>query len=263
MPFPQIAGGATDAPPALRDRITAHPTPQMLVGAVTMLLLNASSRMRRSTSLPSRCTMMMSAFAGWSSKEATTLLTALPEDARTAITPDPDIPAQRLARPKRQDSFRQALDALTALPLSVAIPALHVPGELTRALLPSDQRQASACLAQALRAHDDCFLAIIDALADPPRTTILPLPRSAIHAAALRTFAAADPLAVHHLASALRSRTPTAALDALMDAPFDALARIWQLLPEDFQQAMLGDKDALLRDVTAPGRAGALVQILQ
>jgi len=48
-----------------------------------------------------------------------------------------------------------------------------------------------------------------------------------------------------------------------MDAPFDTLTRIWRLLPETLQHAVLGDLDALLRDVAAPGRVDDLAQALQ
>jgi hypothetical protein len=106
-------------------------------------------------------------------------------------------------------------------------------------------------------------LALVDALADVPRTAILPPPRSAPRAVAVRAIAAADPLAAYRLAHALRKGKSDAVLNALMDAPFDTLTRIWRLLPETLQHAVLGDLDALLRDVAAPGRGDDLAQALQ
>jgi len=249
--------------PALHDWIATHPTAQAAVAATTALRVAAQLI---DDNIDARCAALAEAFAGWSSEEATELLAALPDNMRIALSPHPDIMTRRLARPKRQNSFRQALDALAALPPSAALPALYALDVLALLAFTSDrnqQRQVGACLAQALRAHGRRFLEIVDTLTDAQRKAILPRPQSAPHAAAVRAIAAADPLVAHRLAHALHALSPTAALDALTEAPFDALARIWRLLPEDLQQSALGDIDALLADIAAPGCAEALARTLR
>jgi len=152
--FVQIAGGMREMPPALRDWITAHPTPQAYGTAATAL-----HAVLQSITIPfaARCTALAEAFAGWSSEEATTLLAALPDTARAVLRPDPEVLADALAHPDRRDAFRQALDALDALPPSVAIPALHALGALAQTKTPSDQRHAGEILATVLRNHGRIF----------------------------------------------------------------------------------------------------------
>ena len=256
--FVQIASGTREMPSGLRDWITAHQTPQAHVAAVTVLHAAAQSG-----STADRCTALAVAFAGRSSEEATAFLAALPDDAHTALHPPPDALVNTLAHLNRRDAFRQALDALSALPPAATHPALLALGTMGAASTLDQRRQAGTALAQALRHHGDCFLALVTTLADAPRTAILPRPRSVTHAAAVRAIAATDPLVAHHLAHALRKGEADATLDALMDAPFDALTRIWRLLPEDLQQFVLGDRDALLTNVAASGCADALTQTLR
>jgi hypothetical protein len=258
--FVQIASGAREMPLALRDWITAHPTPHACRTAATAL--HAALR-SIATPVAARCAALAAAFAGWSSEEATALLAALPDTARAVLRPDPEALADALAHPDRRGTFRQALGALAALPPSAALPALLALGALAAAYHVSAQQDAGKGVAQALRSSGSCFLALVDTLTDASRTAILPLPRSASHAAAVRAIAAADPLVAHHLAHALRFRNPTAALDALTEAPFDALTRIWRLLPKALQQFVLGDRDALLHNVAAPGCGDDLAQALQ
>jgi hypothetical protein len=258
--FVQIASGAREMPLALRDWITAHPTPHACRTATTAL--HAALR-SIATPVAARCAALAAAFAGWSSEDATALLAALPDDVRTALHPGANALADALAHPDRRNTFRQALGALAALPPSAALPALLALGALAAAYHVSAQQDAGKGVAQALRSSGSCFLALVDTLTDASRTAILPLPRSASHAAAVRAIAAADPLVAHHLAHALRFRNPTAALDALTEAPFDALTRIWRLLPKALQQFVLGDRDALLHNVAAPGCGDDLAQALQ
>jgi hypothetical protein len=258
--FVQIASGAREMPLALRDWITAHPTPHACRTAATAL--HAALR-SIATPVAARCAALAAAFAGWSSEEATALLAALPDTARAVLRPDPEALADALAHPDRRGAFRQALGALAALPPSAALPALLALEALAAAYHVSAQQDAGKGVAQALRSSGSCFLALVDTLTDASRTAILPLPRSASHAAAVRAIAAADPLVAHHLAHALRFRNPTAALDALTEAPFDALTRIWRLLPKALQQFVLGDRDALLHNVAAPGCGDDLAQALQ
>jgi hypothetical protein len=174
--FVQIAGGIPTMPSALRDWIAANPTPQATVGAITALRV----AMQRDNQ-PDHCHALAHALEGWSWQKTNALLDALPNDARIALRPDPDVLARRLTRCDRKRDFRQTLDALAALSPSVTLPALLALG--------------------------DCFLVLVDTLANAPRRKILPLPRSATRATAVHAIAAADPLAAHRLAHALRCRT--------------------------------------------------------
>ena len=258
--FVQIASGIQEMPLALRDWITAHPTPHACRTAVTALHIALRSI---ATPVAARCTALAEAFTGWSSEEATALLAALPDTARDVLRPDPEVLADALVHPDRRDAFRQALDAIDSLPPAATRPALFALGMLASAFNPDLRGQARSALAQALRDHGDCFLALVDALADEQRIEILPLPRSAPHAAEVHAIAAADPLAAYRLAHALQSRSPTAMLDALTDAPVDALTRIWGILPKDLQQSVPGDRDTLLHGVAAPERANDLAFVLR
>jgi hypothetical protein len=259
--FVQIAGGMQAMPLALRNWVVTNPTPQALVAPITVLRTRAEAQLDRDTPA-NRCTALTAVFAGRSSEEAMALLAALPDDVYTMLHPAPDALANTLAHPDRRDAFRQTLDTITALSPSVAISALHALDALTQATKPFSQRQAGASLAQALRNHGDGFLALVDTLADAPRTAILPPPQSEINGVAIRAIAAADPLVAHHLAHALRSPSPTAVLDALAAAS-DTLTRIWHLLPDALRQSVLGDRYALASAAAAPGGADALMQTLR
>jgi hypothetical protein len=258
--FVQIAGCRRDLPPALRDWITAHPTPHAYGTAATAL-----HAVLQSITIPfaARCTALAEAFAGWSSEEATTLLAALPDTARAVLRPDPEVLADALTHPDRRDAFRQALDAIDSLPPAATRPALLALETMGTSLDDDRRQQAGAALAQALRNHGRIFADIVGALNDDARFAVLPRRDHPHDEAALFPLAVADPLVAHHLAHALWAGDMPAALDALMNAPFDALARIWRLLPEDLQQFVLGDRDALLREVAAPGHADALAQTLR
>jgi len=257
--FIQIAGGSPTMPPALRAWITAHPTPQAMAAASTVL--RAAARLATDP-VADRCAALAAALAGWSREETGALLAALPDDAHAALRPDSNALACALARPDRRDAFRQALDALAALPPSAALPSLHALDALAQAPNLAFRRQAGACLAQALRDHGHCFLALVDALADTPRKETFPRPRSATCVAVVRTIAAADPLAAYRLAHALQSRSPTAMLDVLAAAS-DTLTRIWHLLPDALRQSVPGDRYALASAAAAPGGADALMQTLR
>jgi len=258
--FVQITGHMPEMPLALHDWIAARPNVKAAVAAATALRVAGRSG---DDNVAARCAALAEAFNGWSSEEAAVLLEALPDAIRAALSPHPDILTQRLARPKRQNSFRQALDALAALPPSAALPALHALSALAQAPNPAFRRQAGACLAQALRDHGHCFLALVNAVARGYRSALLPLPQTRTFAAALDMVAAASPLVAHNLAHALRDGGAAAALDALATTPLDEMPGIWRLLPEAFQQFVLSDCDALLTDVAAPGRADALAQALR
>jgi len=258
--FVHIAGRRREMPPALHDWIVAHPTPQVMAAASTVL--RAAARLATDP-VAARCAALAAALADWSREETDALLAALPDDAHAALRPDSDALTAALAHPDRRDAFRQALDSLDALPPSVAIPALHTLDALMQATTPSVRRYAGEGLAQALRAHGGRFLAIVDALADAQRKAILPPLRSAPHSAAIRTLASADPLVAHRLAHALRDGNAAVVLDALADSSLEKTLHLWRLLPDTIRSAILGDGDTLLADVAAPGRADSLAQTLR
>jgi len=233
--FVQIAGCRQDLPPALRDWIVTHPAPHACRTAVTVL------RAVQNRDPIARCTALMHALAGWSAAEADTLLAALPDDVHTALRPDSDALADALAHPDRRTAFRQALDALAALPPSVAIPAYHALDALAQAMTPSEQQHAGMELARALRDRGGIFTNIAGALNDAARSAVLPRLNDPHVGSALDDLAAADPLVAHHLAYALHTHDPIAACNALAAASLDETKRLWRLLPETLQHAVLAD----------------------
>jgi len=258
--FVQIAGRRREMPPALRDWIMAHPTPQAMAAASTVL--RAAARLATDP-VADRCAALAQALADRSREETDALLAALPDDAHAALRFDSNALTAALAHPDRRDAFRQALDSLDALPPAATLPALLALEVLASASDPVLRRQAVCSLAHVLRDHGDCFLALVDALANTLRKETFPRPRSATCVAAVRTIAAADPLAAYRLAHALRDGNAAVVLDALADSPLEKTLHLWRLLPEALQQFVRGDCDALLRDVAAPGRADALAQALR
>jgi uncharacterized membrane protein YeaQ/YmgE (transglycosylase-associated protein family) len=266
LPFPdpvafvQIACGERDMHPALRAWITAHPIAQTTAAAVTVLRVG---RRFGVGSVDTRCAALARAFAGWSSEEATALLAALPKDARAALRPNANALANALAHPDRRNAFRQALDTITALSPSVAIPARHALNELAKASKWFFQRQASAALARALRDHGDCFTAIVGALDDSVRSAVLPRLNDPHVGSALDALTAADPFVAHHVAHALRgANPPDEVLTALATAPLDKMLHLWRLLPEPLQHDIIGDRGALIA-AAAPERADDLAQAQQ
>jgi len=163
------------------------------------------------------CTAPARALEGWSWKETNTLLAVLPDDVHAALHPNADALANALAHPDRQDAFRQAPDALDMAPPFAALPARYTPDALTQATTLLSQRQASEGLAQTLRAHGDCFLAIMDTLADAQQAVALPVRDNETHAG-LHVLAVAAPPVVHYLAYALRDDSAAVALNALAAA---------------------------------------------
>ena len=258
--FAQIAGGSRRMPPTLRDWIAAHPTAQAAAAAVTVLRVAARSV---GDDVVACCPALAAAFTGWSLEEMTALLAALPDDVVAALRPNVDTLANALAPPAQRDAFRQALDAITTLPPSAALPSLHALDALTASTEIRRRRQAGKELARALRDHGDCFAAIVGALRPNVRTALLPPSNDPQIESALRDITAADPLVAYALAHTLRSRNPTAAIDTLAATRPQEARRIWHMLPETLQQSVLGDRDALFRDVAAPGRADALAQTLR
>ena len=256
--FVQIAGRRREMPPALRDWITAHPTPRSCSTAITLLHI-AEQR-----GVPiDRCAALAAALADWSREETDALLAALPDDAHAALRPDSNALACALAHPDRRDAFRQALDARDALPLSAALPARHALDALAQTTTPSDQRHAGETLATVLRNHGSIFADIVGALNDAARSAVLPRLNDPHIESALDDLAAADPLVAHHLAHALWAGDMSAAIDALADSLLEKTLHLWHLLPDTICSAIPGDGDALLRDIAAPGRPHALARALR
>jgi hypothetical protein len=256
--FVQIACGERDMHPALRDWIMEHPTPQALAG-VTILLRAA----KRHGLVHSRVAALSRALAGWGREETDALLAALPGNVVAALHPHPDILTPHLSRPNRQDAFRQALDALTALPPSAALPVLHALDALAAAQHGNDQRDAGEEAARALRDHGGIFAVIVGTLRDDVRAAIVPPPDAPSVKSAINALAIINPLVAHYLAYALRDADAAVALAALTESAPDTLTRIWDLLPETLQQSVLGDRDALLHDVAGPDGADMLAQTLR
>jgi hypothetical protein len=258
--FVQIVCGEREMPPALHDWIVAHPTPHAYGTAATIL-----RAAEQSDAIAARCAALAQALADWSREETDALLAALPDDTHAALHPNADALTAALAHPDRRDAFRQALDALDALPSSAALPARHALDALAQTKTPSDQRHAGEILALAtvLRNHGRIFADIAGALRHDKRAALLPHWDDPCVGSSLETLAVADPLASYHVAHALHANDPAAARDALATAPLDKMPGIWRLLPDTIRSAILGDRDALLRDVAAPGRADALAQALR
>jgi hypothetical protein len=255
--FVQIACGERDMHPALRDWIMEHPTLQALAGATP--LLHAAKRYGQRDG---QSAALSRALAGWSWEETNALLAALPKDVRTTLLPDRDTLANTLAHPDRQDAFRQALDTIDSLPPAATLSALLALETLVHAIQRSTQRQAGKELARALRDHGRTFTAIVRALHDNVRSAILPR-RDAPHIESeLEDIAGVNPLVAYHLAYALWDFSPDVVIDALTAAPPQETQRIWRLLPDALQCAVLGDINALAENVAAEGQADALAQML-
>ena len=257
--FVQIVGRTLKMPPALRDWIASHSTPQAHVAA--MILLRAAAPLP-TESVASRCVALAQALAGWRWEKTNTLLAALPNAASAALRPDRHVLAQRLTSPDRRSAFRRALDMIAALPPSVAVPARHTLVTLGKGGVASDQQHAGECLATVLQAHGDCFLAILDALAVTHQTSMLPVPDDEMRDG-MRPLASADPLVAHRLAHALWDGDVTAALDALAAASLETALRRWRLLPDTIRSAVISLGNTLIRNVAAPEYANALAQTLR
>jgi len=256
--FVHIAGGAREMPPALRDWIAAHPMPQAQ-SAVIIILRTAA----RHGSSVERCATLSCVLAGWSWEETNALLAALSDDMRMALLPDADALTNALAHPDRRDAFRQALSALAALSPSAALPSFHALGALAEAGTGAEQRHAGEGFARTLHFHGRIFAAIVEMLRDDVRRSVLPSSHDPHVETTLRNLAADAPLVAHHLAYALHDNDPRAVCTALATMPPQEALRVWNLLPETLQHAVLGDRDALLADVATPERADDLAQALR
>ena len=253
----QIVGKRQDIPPALREWIMSHSTARAAT-ATTVLRVTARSL---NDEIPNRCAALATAFTEWPPWEIMALIAVLPSDVRTTLFPNPDALTHVLAHPNRKSAFRKALNTLAALPPFVMLPALHALDAMAVTEYADSHREAGAALAQALRHSGDCFLAIVDTLADTYQENVLPA-RDDETRAHMHALAAVDPLVAHRLAHALRKGEAESAFDALMDVPFDALTNTWRLLPDAIQQFVIGDHEALLNAAAAPGCTKTLAQML-
>ena len=256
--FVQIACEEREMPPALRDWITAHPTPHAYGTAATIL-----RAAEESDAIAARCAALAQALADWSREETDALLAALPKNARAMLRFNTNALARALAHPDRRDAFRQALDALDALPPAATLPSLLALETMVTSLDDDRRQQAGAALAQALRNHGRIFADIVGVLNDDARLAVLPRLDHPHDEAALDPLAVTDPLVAHHLAHALWAGDMPAALDALADSSLEKTLHLWRLLPDTIHSAVLSLGNTLIRNVAAPERADALVQALR
>ena len=257
--FVQIACAQQwEIPPALRDWIVTHLAPHACRTVVTIL-----RAAEQSDAIAARCAAIARAPAGWSTEEINALLAALPKNARAVLRSNTNMPANAPTHPDRQDAFRQALNALAALPLAAALPARHALDARAQTAWRSGRRHAGEIPATVLRSHGRIFADIVGALADDARSAVLTRLNDPHVGSALDDLAVADPLVAHYLSHALHANDSIAAYNALTEASLEETRRIRQFLPNTLRQSVRGDCDALLTDVTAPGRADDLAQALR
>jgi len=180
---------------------------------------------------PSFGALLQHALHGRSYDDLAPILALLTDDARADLMPDREEVGARLAHPDHRERMRAVIDRLAALPPTVAFPtqvALH--RWVTRRAPPS---AAADVVAAALHAHGDILLAIADGLADAAlRDALLPLPRRKKTATALRTLVRDDPIGGRALACALRRKDRRRTLLALLTAPPQHAAAVWQALED-------------------------------
>jgi len=251
--FVQIVGRHRDMPLALRDWITAHPTPHAFVAAMTVLRVASRSR---TDSVAACCQALAATFAGWSSEETTALLATLPNNILAVLRPNTDVLANALAHPDRRDAFCQTLDALVALPPSAALPALHALNAMTAKRRPMQRQAACDELAIAMQEHGGLFLDLIESCTDDVIAAALP------GAVDMRVLAASNPLLARRLGYAMHTNDFIAARNTLVQTPLPVVATIWHRLPDAFRRTVLGDLRALAMDAAASGCTNVLAETL-
>ena len=225
-----IAGGRGCADLIASARATLR-TPDDLACAV---MLQCSDD--RSAWTPSLSTLLQHALRERTWDDLAPILALLDDDARVVLMPDREGLVERLALPDRRDALRQALDRLATLPPAVAIPTM---GALQR-WSPWTKSGTAEAVADALRAHGDVFLTLADAVTnDNLRQDLLPLPEDARQANALRDLTRDDLPTARRLACALHGRSWRDALLALLTAPPQHAAAVWQALAETDRRAMV------------------------
>jgi len=243
---------AQQSPPDIIARARAAlRTPSDLAVAVTV---------QRFTSRPhwvyDRCAALHHALRGRTWSDVSSPLAFLGDHARALAAPDLDHLARRMAAPDRRVAMRRALDAIAALPPTVAIPALSALGWRTEH---ADLQDIAAAFAHALHAHGDHALAVIDALASNAlRRALLPLPDDPHAAHAVRVLARDDFDVGRRLARALERRAWNAARSALLHASADHAHAILRSLPDEIRSALLSNAGTYARSLADAARSDAL-----
>jgi len=237
-----IAGGHGDSAIIARAR-SALRTSADLALAVTL-----QRCARGDEPVSSACAALTDALRGRTWDDLPPFLALLTDAARAALTPDRDALVARLAHPDRRDALRQALDRLAALPPDVAVPTCVA---LTR-LTPWNAAAAAEALADTLQAHGDAFLSIMNALADGLRGVWPPPQDDSALACALRALARDAPSTAQRLAWNLRAHDRRAALLALLHAPPQHAAAVWQALSDDMRQEIVAVVSAEASDADPP-----------
>jgi len=210
------------------------------------------------------CAALQHALRGRTWDDLAPILPLLTDAARTACMPRTAIFARRLARPDQRDALRRTLDRLAALPPAVAIPthvALH-----RRTRRRTDASDAAEAIADALRVHGGVFLALADAQANEHlRQALLPLPKDAALADALRALAHDDLPTARRLAQALRDgdwknvirlapSLPQWARNAIPPHADDLVARLARPDGRDQMRAALQQLASAAPDADVPAR---------
>ena len=166
------------------------------------------------------------------------ILAILDNAAQAIVTPAPDRIAARLAPPAYQSRLHAALARLASLPPDISMPVLVTLGQYDRFSV-LDRRTAAAVVAHALHAHGDVFLDIADAQANEHlRQALLPLPKDAALADALRALAQDDLPTARRLAQALHTSSWRDALITLLHAPPAHAAAVWHALNDSARRAI-------------------------
>jgi len=224
-----IAGGGGD-PDVCAPARAALRSPADLALAVT-LQRGACGHDR---ALPA-CAAIHDALHGRTWDDLAPIMPLLDADARAALMPDANALVARLAHPDRQDALRRALARLANLAPAVAVPVRVA----LKRWMPWNTPKIAAAVATALHAHGDVFLALTDALADDDRrVALLPLPKNAALAGALRAMAHDAPPSARRLAHAIQDHDRSATLQALLHAPPHPAAAVWQALDDSVREAI-------------------------
>ena len=245
-----IAGGSGD-PDVITPARAALRAPADLACAVA-LQRGADYRGRTRNG----CALLITVLRGRAWDDLAPILALLDADARAALMPDREGLVAHLAQRHHRDQLRAALDRLAALPPEVAIPTTFALHRWTaRRARASDAAEA---IASTLQAYGDVFLSIVDALADDELLdALLPLPGSARQANALRALVRDDLITGRSLAYAMHERSWRPALLALLHAPPQHAAAVWQALAIRERRAIVDDlpvgtKECISLDVPDP-----------
>ena len=187
------------------------------------------------------------------------ILALLDANARTTLTPDRDALVAQLGLPNRHTAVHAALTRLASLSPEIAIPTIVVLHRWTSQ--PPDASAEAETIAFMLRRHGDVFLDIADALADDRRVALLPLPNETRRADALRALVRDAPVIGQTLACALRDQDWRQALLALLTAPPQHAAAVWQALEDSEQRSVASSLPARGRTDTTIARCDTLAAL--